>query len=807
MILSDRTRLEHQVTKKVWPHSDLRGINMVGELFVEDPAVMKPEVLLAHADFVRALARSLVVDEHRAEDIAQQTWLAALQHPPAEGCPVRSWLARVVRNFVRRRHRSETRRQTREKAAARGESLPSPAEIVEVEEVRQRMIAALLDLDEPYRSALLLRYYENIPPREIARRLDLHVEAVKTRLKRGLSQLRKRLDAGHDGDRSRWCLALAPLAGLKLAAPGAAGTVAAGAASASGKLSASFIGAITMSTKIKIFGAAILVLGLAAVSFSLLTSDPDGRSDRSSKSGATGSSAGITGTVNADSEPIDGTMEREKIEEVATAPSLPADPAEAANASGATLEDSPAVRGVVIDEAVGMPLRKEGAAVGLIVKDTDVRMSRVNPEDGTFLFKNIPDGTFDLILAGPGIYWRYHSKAVTVKKQRNTKEVHLSVPPMGEIRLMLTGFSEVEKNALRINLLPEQGRDPELPGSWPGLGKSILVPEGSLLVRVSHKELGSVEHDIEIEPDCVFELMIQRGDLALGSVATITLKGRLTRTDGTPVAFARISFSPSLGSNRAKLQCETDHDGRFQLYDFKPGRWSAYCILVPPSLLDLIKSRTKRDDMKASAPAIIFDNLLVPDDPPESFSLDLVIPDGRISGVLIDQFTGLPVDRELVSWKAILRDFSQGMRTAARATGIGESRFELTGIHDGSYTLIVAAFGYEIFQLDDVVVAHGAVRDPIEIKLKRTGVAEIDVRDPAGRRIKGFSAFRNGQSMGDTTADILKLPSGRTFFSNLPFETVTIEIRAYGYRSREITLKVEPHEPARAAVVLEEKVE
>src|SRR5262249_47014883 len=50
-------------------------------------------------------------------------------------------------------------------------------------------------LEEPYRSTLLARYFDELPPTEIARALDVSVETVKTRLKRGLAQLRERLDS------------------------------------------------------------------------------------------------------------------------------------------------------------------------------------------------------------------------------------------------------------------------------------------------------------------------------------------------------------------------------------------------------------------------------------------------------------------------------------------------------------------------------------------------------------------------------------------------------------------------------------
>ncbi|MEW6073256.1 MAG: sigma factor [Planctomycetota bacterium] len=51
-----------------------------------------PEDLLAHAAPLRRLARRLVADEARADDLVQDTWLAALRRPPGEERNLRGWL-------------------------------------------------------------------------------------------------------------------------------------------------------------------------------------------------------------------------------------------------------------------------------------------------------------------------------------------------------------------------------------------------------------------------------------------------------------------------------------------------------------------------------------------------------------------------------------------------------------------------------------------------------------------------------------------------------------------------------------------
>src|SRR5262245_46851334 len=117
------------------------------------PATAKDvEALLEHADYVKSLARQLVFDEHLAQDVEQQTWLAALEHAPRDPRSPRAWLASIARNFAFRAWRGQARRAQREHAVARTESaVTTPADILERESVRRALIEAVLALDEPYR--------------------------------------------------------------------------------------------------------------------------------------------------------------------------------------------------------------------------------------------------------------------------------------------------------------------------------------------------------------------------------------------------------------------------------------------------------------------------------------------------------------------------------------------------------------------------------------------------------------------------------------------------------------------------------
>ncbi len=168
------------------------------------------QALLDEAVWIRSLARRLARDAAEADDLVQETLVSALENPPDRGQPRRAWLAIVVANAARALRRSGSRREARERVAARPEALPSTAELVERALVQRELVEAVLALDEPYREIVLLRFYEGLPPRTIARRLQIPVDTVRTRLARAVARLRTRLDQQHGGKRMAWLALVLP---------------------------------------------------------------------------------------------------------------------------------------------------------------------------------------------------------------------------------------------------------------------------------------------------------------------------------------------------------------------------------------------------------------------------------------------------------------------------------------------------------------------------------------------------------------------------------------------------------------------
>ena len=168
------------------------------------------EKLLENAFWLAPLARSLTRDSHAAEDALQDTWVTAVEKPPQSAAASRSWLETVLRHRIYGKHRESTRRTRREGRVARSEQAPSDEDLVERLELQGLVADVVLALSSPYRETIVLRFYGDLTPNEIATRQGVSVHTVHTRLRRGLATLREKLDAKF-GDRRAWFSALAAI--------------------------------------------------------------------------------------------------------------------------------------------------------------------------------------------------------------------------------------------------------------------------------------------------------------------------------------------------------------------------------------------------------------------------------------------------------------------------------------------------------------------------------------------------------------------------------------------------------------------
>lgn len=129
-------------------------------------------------------AQRVLGDRHEAEDVAQEVLIKAPRDATA------GWLyAAAYRGAIDRlRARERRAKLVRAAGAAQAERAASESPF-DLEAVRARLAA----LDEPYRSAITLRYLEQLDFPEVARRLGTIDRTARTWVARGLERLREGL--------------------------------------------------------------------------------------------------------------------------------------------------------------------------------------------------------------------------------------------------------------------------------------------------------------------------------------------------------------------------------------------------------------------------------------------------------------------------------------------------------------------------------------------------------------------------------------------------------------------------------------
>jgi RNA polymerase sigma-70 factor (ECF subfamily) len=153
-------------------------------------------------DKIRGAAWRVLGSEEEARDVAQEAFLKAYRGLDGFKRQARfsSWLYQIALNLCRDRLR---RRKTRasvsleeleESGPVLVEPRPGAHEIAVSNDLAGAVRRAVAGLPEEQREVVILKEYEGLTFLEIAQALDVPVSTVKTRLYRGLGQLRVRLE-------------------------------------------------------------------------------------------------------------------------------------------------------------------------------------------------------------------------------------------------------------------------------------------------------------------------------------------------------------------------------------------------------------------------------------------------------------------------------------------------------------------------------------------------------------------------------------------------------------------------------------
>lgn len=152
------------------------------------------ELVRRHIDLVYSASLRMVRDAQIAQDVTQDVFIALAHNARqlTERPVLASWLHRTAQNLAANAVRSHVRRRAREQESATMRELLSSADDKRWENVAPELDAALGELSEPDRDALLLRYFENKSASEMARILGLSDEAAQKRVTRAIERLRKK---------------------------------------------------------------------------------------------------------------------------------------------------------------------------------------------------------------------------------------------------------------------------------------------------------------------------------------------------------------------------------------------------------------------------------------------------------------------------------------------------------------------------------------------------------------------------------------------------------------------------------------
>jgi RNA polymerase sigma factor (sigma-70 family) len=149
------------------------------------------DLYVRHAPDAVRLAFLLTGDGPLAEDLVQDAFVrlaGRLVHLRSEPM-FHAYLRATVVNLVR----SHARRVAVERRHAERAEREPPMDAPDISE-RDRMRSALMRLPVRQRTAVVLRYYEDLPEAEVARLMRLRGSAVRSLVARGMASLRVVVD-------------------------------------------------------------------------------------------------------------------------------------------------------------------------------------------------------------------------------------------------------------------------------------------------------------------------------------------------------------------------------------------------------------------------------------------------------------------------------------------------------------------------------------------------------------------------------------------------------------------------------------
>jgi RNA polymerase sigma factor (sigma-70 family) len=693
--------------------------------------------LLAEDAWARRLARALVRDAARADDLVQEAYARTLAGQAQRGDAVhapRAWFARVIGNLHREWRRSFAARDVREQRSSEvaAERSASPDELVARAEVQQLLATAVLALEPRQRELVLLHHFEGVTVAELAARAEVSRATMHDRLERAHAELRRRLAHLERDTRLNRGLGLLLVPRASELLPLSAG------AAATAPATATTLALAMSTTKLALVACVALTVSLAL--WRTLVDGGEGDTPIQEQVVGTTTTAAPEDTL----APTAGSGARAPVTTTPTAASDASTPTATVAAPttepSATEAQGATIAGVVVD-ADGQPVAGArvwtGAITALRVLDAgkDLPADLVSVETDS-------EGRFALERAEAGPVRLTAAQAIDSQGAAACSETLVVQLAAGErhddVRLVLRRGATIHGVVFDPRGAPSAGRAISLFAQALGRQRSatsdlrgVFEVQGLEPGRWTLQSLPTKDEleALGLKPDPLLHAVQanvvvadgERREVLMGAPPAhpVVVSGTVRSADGKG-APGMLQWMPE-GEDPAAHQkvVQSNAEGRFEVTLPMPGRWQLG-----------VHAARGRIEALVSVP------------PVERFEHDIVLPSGTVAGRVVDEegqpVTGVEVTLHVERGTRALSPFSS---TSMQKRTDKEGRYEFLALTPATYTVVVHGRAAK----DDLAALALAVVRGIVVPVEApTQEHELEVELVRGRALSGHVVDEHG---------------------------------------------------------------